>query len=77
VQAALANLPHLTPPDIAMPSTIEIRFTSPDMAEQATWIRGVNRLDSVTVALTDTEPLRLYREFITLVYLTRSLVETY
>jgi D-amino peptidase len=77
VQTALANLPHLTPPDMSMPSTIEIRFTSPDMAQQATWVRGVNRLDAVTVALTDADPLRLFQEFITLVYLTRSLVETY
>jgi D-amino peptidase len=60
-----------------MPATIEVRFSSPDMAEQATWVRGVSRLDEVTVALTDDDPLRLHRAFITLVYLTRSLVESY
>jgi D-amino peptidase len=59
-----------------MPATIEIDFLSPDMAEQATWVRGVTRLDNRTVELTDTEPLRLFQTFITLVYLTRSLVET-
>jgi D-amino peptidase len=46
------------------------------MAEQATWMRGVERLTSTTVAFTDDDPLRLYRTFITLVFLTRSLVET-
>jgi len=65
----------LAPPAIPMPATIEVRFTSPDMAEQATWIRNVSRLDPVTVALTDDDPLRLYQGFVTLVYLTRSLVE--
>ncbi len=77
VQAALGDLPDLTSPTIAMPATIEIRFTSPDMAEQATWIRGVNRVDPVTVSFADDEPLRLHQTFITLVYLTRSLVESY
>jgi len=32
---------------------------------------------NATLALTDDEPLRLHRAFITLVYLTRSLVESY
>jgi D-amino peptidase len=75
VRAALTGT--LTPPALTLPATIEVRFTSPDMAEQATWVRGVRRLDEVTVALTDDEPLRLHRAFITLVYLTRSLVESY
>ena len=63
-------------PSIAMPATIEIDFLSPDMAEQATWVRGVTRLDNRTVGVTETEPLRLYQAFITLVYLSRALVET-
>ncbi len=77
VRAALAGAAALAPPAVPMPATIEVRFTSPDMAEQASWLRGVSRLDEVTVALTDDEPLRLHRAFITLVYLTRSLVESY
>jgi len=76
VRAALADLARLTPPEIAMPATIEIRFMSPDMAEQATWIRGVRRVDTVTVELIGDEPLGLYQSFIAIVYLTRSLVET-
>jgi D-amino peptidase len=75
VRQALSDLPP--PPAIPLPATIEVRFTSPDMAEQATWVRGVRRLDSVTVSLTGDEPLQLFQCFITLVYLTRSLVETY
>ena len=74
VRSALLALPGL--PEMKLPATVEIRFLSPDMAEQATWIRGVRRVDSVTVELTEDEPLALYRSFITIVYLTRSLVET-
>ncbi|WP_027345734.1 M55 family metallopeptidase [Hamadaea tsunoensis] len=75
VRDALSRLDGLTPPGIAMPGSVEIRFLSPDMAEQATWIKGVRRLDSVTVELAGDEPLELYRSFIAIVYLTRSLVE--
>lgn len=74
VREALAALP--APPAIGLPATVEVDFTSPDMAEQATWIRGVERLGPVSVTVTDGEPLRLFRTFVTLVYLTRSLVET-
>lgn len=62
-------------PRVAMPVTIEVEFVSPDMAEQATWIRGVERTSSRTVSFTDSEPLRAFQTFIALVYLTRSLVE--
>jgi D-amino peptidase len=75
VREALAAVQQLAPPAIPMPATIEVRFTSPDMAQQATWVRNVSRLDPVTVTLTDDDPLRLFQGFVTLVYLTRSLVE--
>jgi D-amino peptidase len=77
VADALSAVDSLSPPAIAMPATIEVDLASPDMAEQATWIRGVRRLDTRTVDFTDDDPLRLFSTFVTLVYLTRSLVETY
>jgi D-amino peptidase len=75
VRAVLADLGALRPPAITLPATIEIDFLSPDMAEQATWVRGVSQTGPRTVQLTDDEPLRLFRAFLTLVYLTRSLME--
>ena len=56
--------------------TLEVDLANPDMAEQATWLRGVERLDTRSVTVTDGDPLRLFGTFVTLVYLTRSLVET-
>jgi D-amino peptidase len=68
--------PSAGPPVIHLPATLEVQLISPDMAEQATWLRGVERVTSTTVRFTDDDPLRLYRTFMTLVFLTRSLVET-
>jgi hypothetical protein len=59
-----------------MPATIEIEFLSPDMAAQATWIRNVSRTGPRTVALRGDDPMGLFQGFISIVYLTRSLVET-
>jgi D-amino peptidase len=76
VASALKAARRLPPPSIALPGTIEVELLSPDMAEQASWIRGVSRLDTRTVSFTDDDALALFRTFMTLVFLTRSLVET-
>jgi D-amino peptidase len=75
VQDGLSALAELQPPNISLPATLEVDLANPDMAEQATWLRGVSRVDSRTVSVTDDDPLRLFGTFVTLVYLTRSLVE--
>jgi len=76
VADALSSVGDLAPPAIELPATIQVELVSPDMSEQATWIGGVTRLDARTVSFADEDPLRLFRTFMTLVYLTRSLVET-
>jgi len=68
--------PSAGPPVIDLPATLEVQLMSPDMAEQATWLRDVERVTSTSVRFTDDDPLRLFRTFMTLVFLTRSLVET-
>jgi D-amino peptidase len=76
VSAALREVSTFRPPAIALPVTLVVSLISPDMAEQATWLRGVERVTSTSVRFSDDDPLRLYRTFMTLVFLTRSLVET-
>jgi D-amino peptidase len=76
VASALRGANRLRFPSISMPATLDVRLMSPDMAEQATWLHGVEQVDSTSVRLTDDEPLRLFRTFMALVFLTRSLVET-
>jgi D-amino peptidase len=77
VHSALSTLDRLSPPEFALPITIDIDLASPDMAEQATWLRGVERTGGRAVRLSDDAPLRLFQAFVTLVYLTRSLAEAY
>jgi D-amino peptidase len=42
-----------------------------DMAEMATWIRGVERTDPRTVRIEGDDPLALFRSFVGVVYLSR------
>jgi D-amino peptidase len=72
---ALARAATAALPAIALPATLEVTFLTADMADMATWIRGVGRAGVRSVAITDDDPLRLYRTFVTLVSLTRSIVE--
>jgi D-amino peptidase len=76
VTAALRELDTLSPPSIELPVTIEVDLASPDMAEQASWIRSVRRTGPNTVRFADDDPLRAFRTFMTVVFLTRSLVES-
>lgn len=72
---ALARAGAASPPAIGLPATLEVTFLTSDMAEMATWIRGVDRVDIRTVTVTEEDPLRLYRTFVTIIALTRSIVE--
>lgn len=72
---AIARLPEAEPPRIELPATLSVRFHNADLAEMATWLRGVERADAKTVTMTDDDPLRLYRTFITAVILTRAIVD--
>ena len=73
--SALERASTLSPPAIELPATLEITFLTADMAEMATWIRGVERTATRTVTITDEDPLHLYRTFVTIVSLTRSIAE--
>jgi D-amino peptidase len=72
---ALARAAAIPLPAIDLPAALEVTFLTSDMAEMATWIRGVERSGARTVTVTDDDPLRLYRSFVTIIALTRSIVE--
>jgi D-amino peptidase len=76
VTAALRDIGTLAPPRIELPVRVEVDLATPDMAEQASWIRLVQRTGGNTVRFTDDDPLRAFRTFMTVVFLTRSLVES-
>jgi len=64
-------------PAIELPATLTVRMRNPDLAEMATWVQGVRQdpSDPVTVVITDEDPVRLYRTFVTVVLLTRGIAE--
>ncbi len=53
------------------PFRLEIDFLTADMAEMATWIRGVERDGLRTVTIRSADGLEAYRAFVACVYLTR------
>ncbi len=75
--ATRAILKHhdMRAPLLTLPATLEITFLVADMAEMATCIRGVERLAPRTVRIVNDHLLDLYRTFITVLTLTRSLVD--
>jgi D-amino peptidase len=73
--AAVAGLADARPPQITLPATLEIAFQNGDFAEMATWITGVERVDARTVRVSGDDPVRLFRTFVTIVMLTRAIVE--
>ncbi len=72
---ALPRVGTASLPAIDLPATLELTFLTADMAEMSTWIRGVERTAARTVRVTEQDPLILYRTFVTVLGLTRSIVE--
>lgn len=64
-------------PRITLPATLSVRMRNPDLAEMATWVSGVvpDEREPTIVHLTDDDPIRLYRTFVTVVVLTRGIAE--
>ena len=76
-RAAVEGLADASAPRISLPATLSVRFRNPDLAEMATWIHGVlpDPDDGCAALLTDSDPIRLYRTFVTVVLLTRGIAE--
>jgi len=74
-QRAVQNINVMRPPEFKQPVSLEITFLVADMADMVQWVRGVERIAPRTVALTSENLLDLYRMFVTVVTLTRALVD--
>jgi len=72
---AVRNVKEMRPPVFARPVSLEVTFLVADMAEMALWIRGVERVGLRTITISSEDLLELYRMFVTVVTLTRSLVD--
>lgn len=72
---AVRNIAAMQPPSFKLPVELDVTFLVADMAEMAQWVRGVERLGPRTVRLSNDNLLDLYRMFVTVVTLTRALVD--
>jgi D-amino peptidase len=73
---AVSGLSSLAPPAISLPARLDVTLLTADMAEMATWIGGVQRTDIRGVRIESDDPLALYRRFVTVVALTRTIAES-
>ncbi|MEV6842450.1 M55 family metallopeptidase [Actinoplanes sp. NPDC051411] len=70
---SIEGLAGVTAPEVPSPSALEVTWRTADMAEMATWIRGIERVSPRVTRATDDDRLRLFRTFITSVLLTRGI----
>jgi D-amino peptidase len=70
---AVSTLSEARPPQLPAPSTLEVSWRTADMAEQAGWVRGVERCGERLTRLRDDDLLAMYRAFVSAVVLNRDL----
>lgn len=76
-RVALTSARPPAAPSFPTPTTLELTFLTADMADMAAWLRGVEVVGGQprTIRYTSDQPLDIFRTFVTMVMLTRSLVE--
>ncbi len=76
-QESLGSARNANAPTFPSPTSIELTFLTADMAEMSAWIQGVERVKgaSRSVRFSGSNFLALFQTFVTIVMLTRSLVE--
>ena len=58
-------------PRIDLPVTLTVHMQNADMAEVASWIKGVQRSGTREVTITGADPLAVHRAFVAVTYITR------
>jgi D-amino peptidase len=74
-QAAVKRLGELKPPAIEAKARLDVSVLTADMAAISTWIKGVERTGPRSVVIEGADHLQVYRSFVGLSYLTRSVAE--
>lgn len=72
---AVRNIATMRPPAFTRPVSLEVTFLVADMAELALWVRNVERVGPRTIAIRNENLLDLYRSFVAVILLTRTLVD--
>ena len=71
VSGSRSGMAVLGPPAISLPAVLEVHMQTADMAEVASWARGVERSGVRTVSISGDDPLALFRSFVAVTYITR------
>jgi D-amino peptidase len=70
-EAAVRRAGAMAPPDIALPARLVVETQTADMAEVASWVKGVERTGTRCVRIAGDDPLEIYRSFVAVTYITR------
>jgi D-amino peptidase len=70
-QRAVQRAGGMKPPAISLPATLDVQVQTADMAEVASWVRGVERTGLRTVTIRGEDPLAMFRSFVGMTYITR------
>jgi D-amino peptidase len=70
-QRAVQRAASMRPPAISLPATLDVHVQTADMAEVASWVRGVERTGTRTVRIRGDDPLAIFRAFVGVTYITR------
>ena len=74
-EKAVATAGRAGPPPLGPVATLEISVRTTDIAEAATWVRGVERAGPRELVITGTDLLSVYRSFCAAILLTRTIAE--
>jgi D-amino peptidase len=70
---AVAAAARATPPPLAVPVSLEVSVRTTDIAEAASWVRGVDRAGPRELRIAGDDLLAVYRSFCAAILLTRTI----
>jgi D-amino peptidase len=74
-EKAVATAAQAEPPALGPVATLEISVRTTDIAEAATWVRGVQRAGDRELVISGDDLLHVYRSFCSAILLTRTIAE--
>jgi D-amino peptidase len=70
-EAAVRRLGSVPLPDVELPARLDVELQTADMADVASWVKGVEQSGTRSVRIMGEDPLEVYRSFVGLTYITR------
>jgi D-amino peptidase len=62
---------EIASPSLTFPAQLDVELQTADMAEVASWVKGVERLDTRSVRIAGDDGSQMYASFVALTYITR------